>query len=77
MHIAESHDFTPWRKLKSGKRFSDHCAIKFSINLKSLRQAKSSKRIKVRNFNDPEGWKKFCTLTKSLEFSYVVSWKEH
>ena len=25
--------------LKSGKRFSDHCAIKFSMNLKSLGQA--------------------------------------
>ena len=47
MHIDESKDFTLWRKLKSSKRFSDHCAIKFSMNLKSLEQAKSSKRIKV------------------------------
>ena len=39
------------------------------MNLKSLEQAKSSKRIKVWNFNDPEGWKKFCTLTKSLDVS--------
>ena len=49
MHIDESKDFTPWRKLKSSKRFSDHCAIKFSMNLKSLEQAKSSKWIKVSN----------------------------
>ena len=55
MHIDESKDFNLWRKLKSSKRFSYHCAIKFSMNLKSLEQAKSSKRIKVWNFNDPEG----------------------
>ena len=74
MHIDESKDFTHWHKLKSGKRFSDHCAIKFSMNLKSLEQAKSSKRIKVRSFlNDPEGWKKFCTLTKSLDVSDMWS----
>ena len=66
MHIDESNDFCPWHKLKCGKRFSDHCAIKFSMNVKSLGQAKSSKRIKVWNFNDPEHWKKFYTLTKSL-----------
>ena len=74
MHIDELKVFTSWRKLKRSKRFSDHCAIKFSIKfsifsikfsiLKSLEQAKSSKRIKVWNFNDPEGWKKFYTLTK-------------
>ena len=52
MHIDESKDFTPWCELKNGKRFS---AIKFSMNLKSLGQARSSKRIKVWNFNDPEG----------------------
>ena len=73
MLIDESKDFTPWRKLKSGKRFSDHCAIKCSINLKSLEQAKSFKRIKVSNFNDSEGWKKFCTLTKSLDVSDMWS----
>ena len=43
------------------------------MNLKSLEQAKSSKRIKVCNFNDPEGWKKFCTLTKSLDVSDMWS----
>ena len=76
MHIDESKDFTPWRKLKSSKRFSDHCAIKFSMNLRSLEQAKSSKRIKVWNFNDPEGWKKFCMVTESLDVSDMWSvWK--
>ena len=43
------------------------------MNLKSSEQAKSSKRIKVWNFNDPEGWKKFCTLTKSLDVSDIWS----
>ena len=73
MHIDESKDFTPWRKLKRSKRFSDYCAIKFSMNLKSLEQAKSSKRIKVWNFNDPGGRKKFYTLTKSLDVSDMWS----
>ena len=73
MHIDESKDFTPWRKPESSKRFSDHCAIKFSMNLKLLRQAKSTKRIKVWNFNDPEGWKKLCKLTKSMDVSDMWS----
>ena len=73
MHIDESKDFTPWRKFKSGKRFSNHCAIKFSMNLKSLEQAMSSKRVKVWNFNGSESWKKFCTLTKSLDVSDMWS----
>ena len=42
MHIDESKEFTPWHKLKCGKRFFDHCAIKFSMNLKSLGQVKFS-----------------------------------
>ena len=67
MHIDESKDFTLRRKLKNVKRFSDHCAIKFSMNLES------SKWIEVWNFNDPEGWKKFCKLTKSLDVSDMWS----
>ena len=47
MHIDESNDLIPWRKLKSGKRFSNHCAIKLLMNLNSLGQAKSFKQIKV------------------------------
>ena len=43
------------------------------MNLKSLEQAKFSKRIKVWNFSDPEGWKKFCTVTKSLDVSDMWS----
>ena len=73
MHIDESKDFTHRHKLKIGKRFSDHCAIKFLMNLKSLGQAKSSKRIKVWNFNDPKGRKKFYMLTKSLDDSDMWS----
>ena len=34
IHINELKDFTPWRKLKNGKRFYDHCAKTFSMNLK-------------------------------------------
>ena len=43
------------------------------MKLKSLGHAKYSKRINVWSFNNPEGWKKFCTLTKSLDVSDMWS----
>ena len=38
-----------------------------------IEQAKSSKRMKVWNFNDLEEWNKFCTITKSLDVSDIWS----
>ena len=32
MCIVEQKQFTPWCNLRSGKRFSDHCAIKFQLD---------------------------------------------
>ena len=54
---------TPWRNLKSGKRFSDHCAIKFQLHSKVFVKEKQSKSSQVWKFNDPEGWVKFNKLT--------------
>ena len=51
-----------WRSLKHGKRYSDHCAIKFCRNVKAFEQKQASEKIKVRNFNDPE--EKFSELTE-------------
>ena len=34
MQIDEEKHFTPWCSLKNGKRYSDHCAIKFCMNIK-------------------------------------------
>ena len=64
MQIDEEKHFTPWRSLKHGKRYSDHCAIKFCMNMKAFEQKQASDKIKVWNFNDPEGWEKFSKLTK-------------
>ena len=33
MTIHEQRLFTPWRKLKTRKRYSDHNAIKFQLDL--------------------------------------------
>ena len=33
MHIDEEKLFTPWRLINKGKRFSDHCAIRFKLEL--------------------------------------------
>ena len=31
MHIDEEKHFTPWRLINKGKKFSDHCAIRFQM----------------------------------------------
>ena len=44
MEIDEKNFFTSWRKLRKGRRFSDHHAIKLSLNLdfnKSPKRAKN------------------------------------
>ena len=39
MQIDEEKHFTPWRTLKRGRRYSDHCAIKFCMNMKAFEQS--------------------------------------
>ena len=68
MQIDEKKHFTPWRSLKHDKRYSDHCAVKFCMNMKAFEQKQASD--KIWNFNDPEGWEKFNKLT---EPSTIVS----
>ena len=69
MCIDEQKQFTPWRNLKSGKRFSDHCAIKFQLHSKVFVKEKHFKSTQVWNFNDPDGWEKFNKLTNSINMS--------
>ena len=64
MQIDEEKHFTPWRSLKHGERYSDHCAIKFCKTMKAFEQKQASDKIKVWNFNDPEGWEKFSNPTE-------------
>ena len=65
MLIDEQLLFTPWRKLKKGKRFSDHRAIKIQVDLDFNKIINASKRTTVWNFNNPQSWNKFYELTKS------------
>ena len=53
-------------------RYSDHCAIKFCMDMKAFEQKQASDKIKVWNFNDPEGWEKFNKLI-IIEPSTIVS----
>ena len=71
MQIDEEKHFTPWRTLKHGKRYSDHCAIKFCMNMKAFEQKQASDKIKVWNFNDPEGWKSLINLQNSQLLSVI------
>ena len=58
MQTDEEKHFTPWQK------YYDHCAIKFCMTMKAFEQKQASEKIKVWNFNDPEGWEKFSKLTE-------------
>ena len=43
MEIDEKNFFTPWTKLGKGRRFSDHHAIKLSLNLEFNKSPKRAK----------------------------------
>ena len=74
MVIDEQKQFAPWRNLKAGKRFSDHCAIRFQVNKTIFTKEHHTKRIEVWNFSDPKGWEKFHSLTDSLNLNKLL-WK--
>ena len=65
MTIDEQQVFTPWRKLKTHKQYSDHNAIKFQLDSGVKKPNKFSKRRKVWNFDDPQDWNRFKTLTSN------------
>ena len=46
MQIDEEKHFTPWRSLKHGKRYSDHCAIKFCMTMKAFEQKQASEKLR-------------------------------
>ena len=69
MIIDEQKQFTPCRKLKAGKRFTAHCAIRFQVNQNIFTKEHHTKRIEVWNFNYPKGWEKFQGLTDFLNLN--------
>ena len=64
MLIDEQQLFTIWRKLKKGKGFSDHRAIKIQVDLEFNKLSNPSKIVPVWNFNNPQSRNKFYELTK-------------
>ena len=65
MMIDEQRHFTPRRKLKTQKRCLDHNAIKFQLDLGFKKLKKFSKRRKFWNFDNPQDWNRFKTLTSN------------
>ena len=67
IYIDEEKLITPWRKVTWGKKkFTDHCSIRFEVDLR-CNAKKYMTRTKVWNFKNPEGWDKFCQMTKSSD----------
>ena len=77
MYIDESKSVTPYRKLKTSCRFSDHNAILFTFEVNSQNALGSFKdsRQTVWNFADVSGWDSFRNLTDSAGKGYVDIWK--
>ena len=46
MQIDEEKHFTPWRSLKHGKRYSDHCAIEFWMTMKAFEQEQAFEKLR-------------------------------
>ena len=65
LKIDEAKEFTPWRSLKCGKRYSDHNAVLVHMSVNKHSKNDRGKRTLVWNFNDPLGWEKFYKITSS------------
>ena len=74
MHIDEEKLFTPWHLINKGKRFSNHCAIRFQMELNYRKRNQEKTKTKVWNFNDPLEWEKFRVLTE-CESSVQFMWE--
>ena len=72
MHIDEEKLFTPWGLINKGKRFSDHCAIRFQLELNYRKRNQEKTKTKVWNFNDPLGWEKFHMFTGCESFWFML-----
>ena len=65
MQIDTAKQFTPWRTLKSGKRFSDHNAIILKVEYSKIPLQSKSDWETVWNFNHPKGWERFHKYTST------------
>ena len=65
MQIDTAKQFTPWRTLKSGKRFSGHNAIILKAEYSKIPSQSKSDRETVWNFNHPKSWERFHKYTST------------
>ena len=63
LRIDEKKDFTPWRRLKSGKRFSDHNAMILPMNVNKNPSKEEPSRETKWSFGRNANWEKFYQLT--------------
>ena len=65
MIIDEEKLYTPWRNLKKAKRYTDHNAIIFRLNIPtSHKKERKTNKHTMWNFNDMHGWNKFRQVTQ-------------
>ena len=65
MIIDEEKLYTPWCNLKKVKRYTDHNAIIFRLNIPtSHKKERKTNKHTVWNFNDMHGWNKFRQVTQ-------------
>ena len=74
LKIDKAKEFTPWRSLKHGKRYSDHNAILVHMSVNKHSKEDRGKRKLMWNFNDPLGWQKFHKITSS-DRSLLQCWQ--
>ena len=65
MIIDEVKLYTPWCNLEKAKRYIDHNAIIFRLNIPtSHRKGRKANKHTMWNFNDMHGWNKFRQVTQ-------------
>ena len=77
MYVDEKKLYTPWCKLKRGKKYTDHNFILLTMKLETLlHKVGNQNRKTIWNFRDPQGWDKFCEFTQNDDQLLNV-WREN
>ena len=76
MLIDTNKQFTPWRTIKSGKRFSDHNAISLKLESNKIPSQSKNKRETVWNFNHTKGWERFQKITSTDSSTLSDCWND-
>ena len=76
MQIDTNKQFTPWRTIKSGKRFSDHNAIMLKLESNKIPSQSKTKRETVWNFNHTKGWERVQKITNTDSSTLSDCWND-